>query len=89
MLKHQPFYKARRVLYKNVRIVQFVLSAVSGTQHKEGRQLFLDVVGVTTGKGARLEKVWTTETLPVMERSISADKDVKDWPHLKNLLTGE
>ena len=65
--------------------VEFTLSTVSGTQRKEGQQLCLDVVGVATGKGVRLEKVWTTETLPVTERSIPTNKDVMDWPHLRNI----
>ena len=61
------------------------MSTVSGTQRGEGQQLCLDIVGVTTGKGVRLEKVWTTETLPVTEQSIPTIKDVRDWPHLKNI----
>ncbi|XP_068742447.1 uncharacterized protein [Montipora capricornis] len=56
---------------------------VSGTQCKEGQQLCLDVVA--TRKGVRLEKVWTTETLTVTERSIPTSKDVKQWPLLKNI----
>ena len=61
------------------------MSTVSGTQCKEGQQLCLDVVGVATRKGVRLEKVWTTETLTVTERSIPTSKDVKEWPLLKNI----
>ena len=37
--------------------VEFTLSTVLGPQCKEGLQLCLDVVGVATGKGLRLEKV--------------------------------
>lgn len=37
--------------------VEFTLSTVSGNQHREGQQLCLDVVGIATGKGVRLEKV--------------------------------
>ena len=58
--------------------VEFTLSTVLGTQCKEGLQLCLDVVGVATGKGLRLEKVWTTKTLPVTERSIPTSKDVEE-----------
>ena len=64
--------------------VKLTLSTVSGTQCKESQQLRLDVVGVATGKGVLLEKVWTTEALPVTERSIPTSKDVEEWPHLKN-----
>ena len=42
-------------------------------------------MGVTTGKGVRLEKVWTTDSLPVTQRSIPTTKDVRDWPHLKGV----
>ena len=65
--------------------MEFTLSTVSGTACKESQQLCLDVVGVATGKGVRLEKVWTTETLPVTERSIPTSNDVETWPHLKNI----
>lgn len=34
--------------------VKFTLPTVSGTQRKEGQQLYLDVVGVATGKKVRL-----------------------------------
>ena len=65
--------------------VEFTLPSVSGIQCKESQQLCLDVVGVATGKGVRLEKIWTTETLPVTERSIPMSKDVEEWPHLQNI----
>jgi hypothetical protein len=45
--------------------VKFTLSTVSGNQKRNGQQLSLDVVGVATGKGVRLNKVWTTDSLPV------------------------
>ena len=61
------------------------MSTVSGIQRKKGQQLCLDIVGVATGKGVRLEKVWTTEPLPVTERIIPTNKHVMDWPHLKNI----
>ena len=65
--------------------VEFTLSTVTGSQSREGQQLCLEVAGVTTGKGVRLEKVWTTDTLPVTQRSIPTNKDVRDWPHLKGV----
>lgn len=54
--------------------VKFTLSTVLRTQRKEGQQLCLDVVGVATGKGVRLDKVWTTETLPVTEEKYFNDQ---------------
>lgn len=65
--------------------VEFTLSTVNGSQSRKGQQLCLEVVGVTTGKAVRLEKVWTTDTLPVTQRSIPTKKDVHDWPHLKGV----
>lgn len=65
--------------------VEFTLSTVTRSQSREGQQLCLEVVGITTGKGVRLEKVLTTDTLPVTQRSIPTTKDVHDWPHLKGV----
>ena len=65
--------------------VEFTLSTVSGNQKRKGQQLCLDVVGVTTGKGVRLNKVWTTDSLPVAAESIPTTTDVQQWSHLKDV----
>lgn len=64
---------------------EFTLSTVTSSQSRKGQQLCLEVVGVNTDNGVRLEKVWTTNTLPVIQRSIPTTKDVHDWPHLKGV----
>ena len=65
--------------------MECTLSTVTGSQSREGQQLCLEVVDVTAGNGVRFEKVWTTDTLPVTQRSIPTTKDVRDWPHLKGV----
>ena len=65
--------------------VEFTLSTVSGNQKRKGQQLSLDVVGISTGKGVRLNKVWTTDSFPVLPESISTAADVQQWSHLKDI----
>ena len=65
--------------------VEFTLCTVSGSERRRGEQLSLDVLGVSTGKGVRLNKVWTTDSLPVVPESIPTSTDVQQWPHLKNV----
>ncbi|XP_046855980.1 uncharacterized protein LOC124449080 [Xenia sp. Carnegie-2017] len=65
--------------------IEFTLATVSGSHKSKGQQLSLDVVGVSTGKGVRLDKVWTTNTLPVALESIPTNTDVKGWSHLKGV----
>ena len=65
--------------------VEFTLSTVHGSQSRKGQQLCLEVVGLTTDRDVRLEKVWTTDTLPVTQRSIPTKKEVHHWPHLKGV----
>jgi uncharacterized protein len=65
--------------------VEFTLSTVSGNQKRKAQQLSLDVVGVTTGKGVKLNKVWTTDSLPVAPESIPTATDVRQWSHLKDV----
>jgi hypothetical protein len=61
--------------------VDYVLSTFSGSKPKNGLELSLDAVCVSTGKGVRLEKVLTTEQLPISNNSL-ANKDLSRWPHL-------
>jgi len=68
--------------------VNFVLSTMSGSEERCGKQLSLDVVGVSTGKGVRLDKVWTTDYLPVSKNTLS-NEDLKTWPHLNNVHLAE
>ncbi|XP_046845141.1 uncharacterized protein LOC124438990 [Xenia sp. Carnegie-2017] len=63
--------------------IEFTLATVSGSHKSKGQQLSLDVVGVSTGKGVRLDKVWTTNTLPVALESIPTNTDVKGGLTLK------
>ena len=65
--------------------IEFTLSTVCGTEKRKGRQLSLDVVGVATGKGVRLDKVWTADCLPVATESVSTNADVQQWSHLKGI----
>ena len=65
--------------------VEFTLSTVSGNRKRKGQQLSLDVVGISTGKGVRLNKVWTTDSLPVLPESIPTAADVQQWFHLKDV----
>ena len=65
--------------------VEFTLSTVSGNEKRKAQQLSLDVVGVTTGKGVKLNKVWTTDSLPVAPESIPTATDVRQWSHLKDV----
>ena len=61
--------------------VEFTLSTVSGNQKRKAQQLSLDVVGVTTGKGVKLNKVWTTDSL----RAAPEVTDVRQWSHLRDI----
>ena len=63
--------------------VEFTLSTGSGNQKRKAQQLSLDVLGVTTGKGVKLDKVWTTDSLPVASESIPTATDVRQWSYLK------
>ena len=65
--------------------IEFTLSTVSETEKRKGQQLSLDVVGVATGKGVRLDKVWTADCLPVATESIPTNADVQQWSHLKGI----
>ncbi len=65
--------------------VEFTLPTVSGNQNRKAQQLSLDVVGVITGKGVKLNKVWTTDSLPVAPESIPTATDVRQWSHLKDV----
>jgi predicted dienelactone hydrolase len=65
--------------------VEVPLSTLSGNQKWNGQQFSLDVVGVSTGKGVRLNKVWTTDSLPVAPESIPMTSDVQDWSYLKDV----
>ncbi|CAB4037395.1 Hypothetical predicted protein, partial [Paramuricea clavata] len=77
--------------------VELTLSTVSGNQKRNGQQLSLDVVGVATGKGVRLNKVWTTDSLPGnsyqeaqlncihVDQALGCKEDVKDFSALENL----
>ena len=58
---------------------------MSGNQKRNGHQSSLDVVGVATEKGVRLNKVWTTDSLPVAPESIPTTSDVQDWSYLKDV----
>lgn len=65
--------------------VEFTLATVSGSEKRKAQQLSLDVVGLATGKGVRLNKVWTTDSLPVAPESIPTANDVQQWSHLKDV----
>ncbi|KAK3715648.1 hypothetical protein QZH41_020729, partial [Actinostola sp. cb2023] len=69
--------------------VEFVLSTMIGNQQRSGQQLSLDIVGIATGKGLRLEKVWTTDRLPITEESILTKNELSSWPHLKDVNMAE
>ncbi|KAK3748976.1 hypothetical protein QZH41_019097 [Actinostola sp. cb2023] len=69
--------------------VEFVLSTMTGNQQRSGQQLSLDIVGIATGKGLRLEKVWTTDRLPITEESILTKNELSSWPHLKDVHMAE
>jgi hypothetical protein len=61
---------------------------LSGREPKKGLELSLDVVGVCTGKGVRLEKVLTTEQLPISNNFLT-NKDLSRWPHLNDISLAE
>lgn len=65
--------------------VQFVLSTMPGDQERQGRELCLDVTGMSTGKGVRMSNVWTTDRLPISEENIVAKRDVCEMDHLKDI----
>ncbi|KAK3734270.1 hypothetical protein QZH41_008857, partial [Actinostola sp. cb2023] len=69
--------------------VEFVLSTMIGNQQRSGQQLSLDIVGIATGKGLRLEKVWTTDRLPITEECILTKNELSSWPHLKDVNMAE
>ena len=67
--------------------IEFTLSTVSGNEKRKVQQLSLDVVGVATGKGVRLDKVWTADCLPVAAESIPMNADVQQWSHAWHFCT--
>ncbi|XP_031548597.1 uncharacterized protein LOC116286276 [Actinia tenebrosa] len=58
---------------------------MTGDQENNGRQLSLDVTGVSTEKGVRITNVWTTNRLPITEENVVVKQDVSEMNHMKDI----
>ena len=63
----------------------YTLSTLNGERQKDGMEVNLDVKGLKSNAGVRLDKVWTTDTLPISQNSIPTNNDAKQWPHLDGI----
>ena len=48
-----------------------------------GYEVGLDVMALNSDDSVRLDQVWTVDHLPVLNRNIPCEEDVKRWPHLR------
>ncbi|KAK2551629.1 hypothetical protein P5673_027396 [Acropora cervicornis] len=64
----------------------FTLSSVnSESSPRVGYEVGLDVMALNGDDSVRLDKVWTMDHLPVLNRNIPCEEDVKRWPHLRGI----
>ena len=50
-----------------------------------GYEVGLEVMALNGDDSVRLDKVWTMDHLPVLNRYIPCEEDVKRWPHLRSI----
>ena len=64
----------------------FTLSSVnSESSPRVGYEVALDVMALNGDDSVRLDKVWTVDRLPVLNRNVPCEEDVKRWPHLRGI----
>ncbi|XP_006815918.1 uncharacterized protein LOC102804515, partial [Saccoglossus kowalevskii] len=65
--------------------VNYTLSTLNAERQINGHELQMDVRGLNLVNGVRLDKVWTTDRLPIAADSIPTKLDIKGWSHLNDI----
>ncbi|XP_028415653.1 uncharacterized protein LOC114539014 [Dendronephthya gigantea] len=65
------------------------MTTVNSQQKKSGYEIQLDVKSVTGNETFRLERVLTTDRLPVNTSHIATNEEVREWPHLQDVTLPE
>ena len=64
----------------------FTLSSINyESSLRVGYEVGLDVRALNGDDSVHLDKVWTVDHLPVLNRNIPCEEDVKRWPHLRGI----
>ena len=50
-----------------------------------GYEVALDVSALNGDGNVRLDKVWTVDRLPALNRNLPCEEDLKRWPHLRGI----
>ncbi|XP_077997089.1 uncharacterized protein LOC144450360 [Glandiceps talaboti] len=65
--------------------INYTLSTLNAEKVQKGREVQLDVKCLHGAQGVRLDKVWTTDNLPITGSSIPNSRDAREWSHLKGI----
>ena len=70
----------------NVTLKHFSLSSVnSENTPRVGYEVALDVRALNGDGNVHLDKVWTVDRLPALNRNLPCEEDLKRWPHLRGI----
>ncbi|XP_070562373.1 uncharacterized protein [Ptychodera flava] len=65
--------------------INYTLSTLDAESTKHGREVQLDLRALNGVECVHLNRVWTTDMLPISASSIPTVKDIKGWRHLNGI----
>ena len=74
---------------EDVNPVNYTMTTVNCEQQKTGYDVKLNVRSVSGSERVELKNVLTTDSLPVTPRHIATNEELKEWPHLQDVVLPE